>query len=245
MKTYKYYTTIDVLWDTLWGTLRKFDEGIALEILDMGYHSRRTNVLSRYHPDIDDNEIGKLWLARDFETFKLSYSTNMFNMLMIQGKKINSLDHDHPDKLRMELVLNVHPYDLSKPFIKTLINFIKEETEFNAVKWVSFPSFQLSPDFIRANNINQIIISNLAELVNIHLSNREVIYGIPFVKCMAPYFFIKEKAHLEKVDKRPLDHINELVNARLRSHIDVQLLDLAEFSLIPPITTVSGAIEYL
>jgi hypothetical protein len=232
--TYKTYITLDCLWDTLHGTIRKYNDTIALEILANGYLERRSNILSRYHPKIDDNAIKELWCNRDYDTFKLSLTTNMFNMLAMHGHDNRVLEKDHPYKKQLILYLNTYPYNFNKDFLKVLIKLIKEELKCDKVLRIHIPPYEISNDYIKSMDIHRFITHDLEFFLTNHLSNLDPNKCIPFVRVVAPFSFCKEKAHLENVDKTPIETLCKQIHTTFRAWVDFEILPLQDFSLCPP-----------
>ena len=232
--TYKTYTTIDCLWDTIHGTVVRYDKDIAHDIINQGYYERRTNVMSRYHPDIDDEEFYKLWLARDYETFKLSHTNNLFNMLRMHGEESKILPKNHPYKKQLHLFLNTYPYNLSNKFVKELLTLLKEELVVDKIFRVHFPHYELSTKWIKENRVDRFIITDFATFNNMNFTTGDVQQGIPFVRCVAPFVYANAFADRETYDKMPIPTIAKMYQDAFRYCLDVEILPLFDYSICPP-----------
>ena len=85
---------LDVLFDTRIGTLSKFGDDVAIEVLENGYRSRITDDISAFTKKITNEQFKEAYRNRDKETLKLSRMTNFIFTLrnIVTELETNILD---------------------------------------------------------------------------------------------------------------------------------------------------------
>lgn len=224
--------TLDSLFDTRLSCIKKFNKGIAGEIIQSDkYFLRSSNVFSLLNNKVNDEIINRIWKHRDDEILRMSFATNIINILKQIVDNYSILDNDHPEYIEMHLVISLYPYTIQKKELKELIRSLKFVIKPKSILCTKKGIKDLSPIYIK-DNYDHLIIHDLDEWITIHCDELKE-NPIPFTTITGPVIHNKLKIH-ESIN--PL--IYDKISLDLGTHVNVELLPLSEYSICPPIDSI-------
>lgn len=138
---------LDTLLDTVMGTIAKEDPELAIKLLDSKRY--RTRVLDKF-AHISHEQFQKLYAARDVETLKHSFLTNLpyFLQRIIKDCMV------HATRVNMEqeltFIVNVWPYEFDESMSQMLEACIRYHTfSTSKVEVVRISDEDLTPEYVR------------------------------------------------------------------------------------------------
>ena len=187
---------LDVMLDTVMGTLGKMDPAIASKILASGkYNKRNTN---RFE-GVDDAAFKAAWESRDIDTLKHSVLTNMsyFLQRLIKDSLISSISQSKMELLRF--TINVYPYEFDDPeLVEMLIGCIRFYTYSTAeIRVISISPEQMTPQYCNSN-YQIMVMRDWTGWLNHHKAFFEK-QGLPQLTIVAPELFADEAPSPEEL----------------------------------------------
>lgn len=119
---------LDVLLDTRLGVISKYDEKIALEVLENGWVTRQSNEISQFTNDLSDEEYEELWRNRDSSVLPYSRMSSYIVELNSQVEQLKEqIIMDSGRIKEAGIIINTYPYtDLTKEELEDIVSAIEE-----------------------------------------------------------------------------------------------------------------------
>lgn len=226
MSKYTVLVELDVLLDTVMGTLRNIEESKgSLDIDVIKYIARTSNVPAEYTSKLTLEEYTAAWDTRDRSVLKLSRPSHALLYLREFLSSHQQPDLEHPDYIQGNVVVNTYPYNLDKTELRELFTLLKEILVVDTLKHVHMPYSEITPLYIE-QHFNQIIIRDLNAW---SATNLELLAKTPLkeVTLTCPLALLPE--HYLNKDIESVAH-----NVRLMyiGHINLEILQLSDLSEI-------------
>ena len=229
MSITKKLITLDSLFDTRYGCLKRFNKKIAEEILmKEDFFLRSSNFFSVIDKRINDDVLEKIWKNRDVTILRESFGTNVVNILSQTQEIYGCLEKEHPEAIEMHLTISLYPYILKPKELKELARVLKHIIKPASLTCTNKGIKHFSPLYIR-NKYDHLIIHDLDEWIINHCEELKE-NPIPFIRITAPV-----NHNVKKKDEKINPLIYENVNKDTGTHVNVELLPLSDFSICPPV----------
>jgi len=135
--------------DTFLGTIAGINYDHAEALLASGkYHTRASNKVEMFVPEIDGELVRKVYKIRDRSTLFYSGMTNMVGVLRESVTTAVTGEQTKPGNTKVHLVINTWPYDLSADEIKEQEIVISGHTCASKVTSIYRSPEDLTPDYI-------------------------------------------------------------------------------------------------
>lgn len=238
VKVDRFYVSLDVLLDTRIGTLAKMGSPYAEEIRNNGYLKRRVESFE----GVDMDAFRKAYAARDVETLKYSVVTEGIRFLRdlaveIQSQQAAGIASD-PNAHGIEVIVNVHPYDLSEDEQNAIADMIDEWLMGIAeIKTISLPVEKLTVE--TCMDFSALLMYDYNEWMDhpdIVESFRRNTGKLAKTHLFAPGIFFVQEPTEEEMDQLGLKGMNPLEATEYLASplIHLELLDVRIFSILTP-----------
>lgn len=119
---------LDVLLDTRLGVISKYDETLALEILENGWKTRQSNEISQFTDKLSDEEYDELWKNRDSSILPFSRMSSFIVELNQQVEQLKEqIVMDSGRIKEAGIIINHYPYtDLTKEELEGIVFAIEQ-----------------------------------------------------------------------------------------------------------------------
>lgn len=140
------YVDLDCLLDTRIGTLAKMDEDLAAQVLAGNYHQRTDD----FFAGVDHEAYKAAYAQRDVDTLMLSLFTNVITFLQACVKSATDEVALGGQNNGLEIVINVHPYEL-EPEEREQIELAIKARLFGVpvVRTTKVPDEFLTPEYVK------------------------------------------------------------------------------------------------
>jgi len=223
---------IDVLLDTRIATIAKIDEQKALDLLNQGYHERRSD----FFPGIDKTRFEEEYQKRDTSTLARAQCTNAVLFLKELVLTLTKQAVNTPFLSSVEVTINLHPYTLEESVIKGLVTAVSFWIDSLAiVKCASISNEDLTPNLI-SESFDILFMYEYASWLELQTKNFET-KPIPSVNLYVPAIsFTSEltEAIVQKVKEDTKMHPLEATKFLLAPFINLEPLDAKLFSVLSP-----------
>ena len=229
-KVDKILVSLDCILDTRIGTLNLMDADTAKEVMMSDtYHFRDEDVFGK----ITKEAFKETYAKRDEKTLENSLITNLPPLLKHLIGTLLKEGVQKPYYDGVELVVNIHPYNLTKEIqdeikvaVSLMINDLAE------VSLINYSIEQLTPQYCKANYRIMIMYE-----YNDWLNNNAELFAstqLPEVTLFAPALYFAEKPSDEKLKEFAKDNMHpfQAIEMITSSIIDIALIDVKHFSII-------------
>jgi hypothetical protein len=182
---------LDAIIDTRLGTLNRLDPACSQRVAEQGmkYQSRLSDEFSYIDPSVDDQRYNALYKARDVETLKQSFMSEVIVHLgdVLDGLKARFVAGD-PEVRSIELRLNIYPYRLTHEEERLYVECLSQRLLLTraAITVVDVPPEMIDHNYIKGNDLCLYFVYNYRDWVNRAFTAKEVPDGDPTVTVIAP-----------------------------------------------------------
>lgn len=222
---------LDALVDTRYALFRRFDPEAAARMLRSGrYHARFADHFWKESDKFTKEDWDREWAKRDVSLLRESIMTEGIEEIKTAVANIN-WGMQQTDKKRVELVLNIAPYDLS-PSVREAYKAVLE-TELltvNEVSTTSQPLWVLHPEDI-AQRYDMLMIYNFHEWIA-SFEHRFEQFEMGATLVMAPRLF-KDLPERDSKEWKELEAMDMFLFAEMRffSRCELRFVVPASFSI--------------
>jgi hypothetical protein len=231
--------SLDALLDTRIATVAKLGgHDLAVQVLQGNYHTRKDDKF----PGVSVEAYNTLYAARDEETLSLSCSTNIDAFLRDLVHSLLKQTFLRPFHQEVRVVVNTYPYQLSDEVIAQILGAIVDKlipdpglTVPLSVVAECLPDEALTPDYCKANFSAMLMYDygHWFSVQQLALLKRPM----PEVTLFAPKLYFVQTPTEEQIaqeqtefDWGPFESLQRAV----RGGIDLQFLDIEQFSIVKP-----------
>lgn len=222
---------LDVLMDTRLATLRRLNEDESRVIEGSWYHKRTVDVFDRNGSKINQKAFEALYEARDEETLKNAFMTQMPKYLMSLIARLTTQQGMPLLAQQFKIDINVYPYRLSEEVRASIVLAIETYTNNAAeINLVDFAPEELSVQLIKSQyaicfmyDFNEWLMKHTEEFK---------VTTMPEVRVVAPKLYLKDTPLplLEKVKTE--EYGWEQMSLMFVGLVGVVFMDVNLFSIV-------------
>jgi DNA-directed RNA polymerase subunit F len=225
------YVDLDSILDTRLGTLAKMNQQVAADVLNNGYHHRKTDIFK----GVDRALYLKMYAERDEETLKHSFLTNIGKHLRTTVIQVLAQAMTMPHKQEIQLLVNTYPYQMTPEVMQELQSVVSEMMgHLCKVKIEYIPLKDLTPMSVKQNVI-MMVMYHFEEWINTNIKGFAAMPApvLTDVVLFAPALYNEELTDLQIAGTtRKAMHPFEAVITSLLPLIHLEFLDPWYFSVL-------------
>jgi len=233
------YIELDCLLDTRLGTCRRIDESNIGNILSSGYHKRKKDEF----PNIDKETFNDLYKKRNVLTLSLSNITNVVKILNKIIKEYFVMLEYQPLYTSMEIFLNIYPYKLNKEELDEIVLCLKYWTDnLVPITVINKDNKNLTVKWVY-ENIDTMFKYDYDDWLDSQVDNFKLLQ-LNDVHLLSPAIYLNGEIPTEEEESEAISDIGDrdvvtsfnAVEKMARPLIDLNLIDVSNFSIIEPKT---------
>lgn len=233
------YIELDCLLDTRLGTCRKIDENNISNILSSGYHKRKQDEFI----NVDKKTFNDLYKKRDVLTLSLSNITNVIKILNKIIKEYFIMLNCQPVYTGIEIFLNIYPYKLEQEEIDDMVLCLKYWTDnLVPITVINKDNKNLTVSWVY-KNIDTMFKYDYDDWLDSQVDNFKFLQ-LSDVHLLSPAIYLNGDIPTEEEESEAISDIGDkdvvtsfnAVEKMARPLIDLNLIDVSNFSIIEPQT---------
>lgn len=228
-KTINLLVSLDMVLDTRLGTLARLDERLPTQVLQNGYHLRRSD----FFDGVDKQAFDALYKARNVETLQASYATNLLPFLKQMVEKLTEKYMDSPLHESINIDLNVFPYVLDEEVAGYMASSVQTWIgPLATVRPVRITDTELTPKVVK-DQYDKLFMYEYGQWLEMHTDAFEIT-RIPDVELYIPAIIFTEKPDDEKIAELTKIAMNPFEALQFGASLFIGLIpiDVGLFSII-------------
>lgn len=233
MNTYSFLLNLDTILDLTLGAYDLVYPGGHEGLLERGYIERRSDILSRLDPKIDDDAIRvRLGMGQDMESDLMLIKASSMSAILIeladQIREHIGYPKEHPAYVAYDITLNMMDVKLPKEWIKSLALAIKTILQVDTVTIVKVPLTKLTPEYIKSA-YTHVVIRDLNDWTMMHL---HALASNPMqqVTIVAPFMLLPDQH-----DGHSPAEIIRALRSTYHPKVNLEVIPLSSYSILDPL----------